>query len=99
MADARTKSLLADCKSLIVSGDLVAIKEWVRALQEDYDWTVDGSQPDWAWIYQKSYLHACRHKQASIASWIEGMFVTLLNPIEQIAYRHTLNYGRTLLRK
>ena len=96
MTDVRTKSLLADCKSLIESGDLAKVKEWVRS-REDYDWS-DG-QPDWAWIYQKAYLHACLHKQRLIATWLEGLFSTLLNPMEQIAYRHTLNYGRTLLRK
>lgn len=96
MADARTKSLLADCKALIESGDLAKVKEWVRS-REDYDWT--DQNPNWTWLLQKAYLHACLRKRVAIATWLEGLFHTLLNPMEQIAYRHILNYGRTLLRK
>jgi hypothetical protein len=100
MTDAQTKSLLAECKSLIESGDVAKVKEWVRTLREDYDWTSDEQgPPDWAWIYQKAYLHACLRKRVAIATWLEGLFSTLLDPMEQIAYRHTLNYGRVLLRK
>lgn len=58
-----------------------------------------GHPNHWAWIYQKAYLHACLHKRVPIATWLESLFGTLLNPMEQIAYRHTLNYGRALLRK
>lgn len=97
MADRRTQSLLADCKALIERGDLAAVQEFVRGLREDYDWT-DG-QPDWAWLYQKAYLHACLRKRRAIAKWLEGLFDSFLNPMEQIAYRHTLNYGHALLRQ
>jgi hypothetical protein len=99
MASAQTRSLLAECKSLIERADLATVQNFVRSLRSDYDWAAEPQQPDWAWIYQKAYLHACLHKRVAVAAWLESLFSTLLNPMEQIAYRHTLNYGRVLLRR
>ncbi len=91
------RTIVLDCKTFIDKGAIQQLQTYVRNLRTDYDWSE--GEPDWAWILQKVYLHACLRKQGEIAAWLEDLFHTQLDPVQQIAYRHTLNYGRVLLRK
>jgi len=90
-------TLIFDIKNIINKGDLTALQTHYADLQNGYDWSERA--PDWPYVLQKVYLHACLKRRRDMATWLEGLFVSVMDPIQQIAYRHTLNYGRVLLRK
>lgn len=86
--------LLKEYKRLIVESDILALQE----LHADYMDTEFPREIDWPYIYQKAYLHACLKKKKDMAAWLESMFETV-DPIQQIAYRQTFAYGKSLLNK
>jgi hypothetical protein len=93
----REASIIQECKVAINANDF---KE-LQGIYEDAmltDWS-PAPPPDWAFILQKVYIHACLKKRREIATWLEQLFLTRLDPISQIAYKHTLNYGHVLLRR
>ena len=93
----REASLIQECKAAINADDFADLK----GIYEDAmltDWS-PGSPPDWAFILQKVYIHACLKKRRDAAAWLEQLFWSRLDPISQIAYKHTLNYGHVLLRR
>jgi hypothetical protein len=87
-------SLLHECKEYINANKFEEFKEFYKELTESEFET----QPDWANLYQKVYLHACLKKRAEIAEWLESLF-TQFPPITQIAYRQMFFYGHVLLRR
>jgi hypothetical protein len=89
--------IIRECKDIINRQSFSALQEMYAELQES-DWS---EQPplDWPYILQKVYIHACLKKKPEIAAWLESLFQTLVDPINQIAYRQTFSYGRYLLRK
>jgi hypothetical protein len=92
----REASIIKECKAAINRADFAEL----QGLYEDLmltDWSPSPS-PDWAYILQQVYIHACLKKQRDAAAWLEQLFLTRIDPIAQAAYRHTLNYGRYLLR-
>jgi hypothetical protein len=56
-------------------------------------------QPDWSWIFQKVYLHACLKGHRDVADWLRELFESKADPIQKIAYRQTYAYGNHLLHK
>jgi hypothetical protein len=90
-------TLIFDIKEIINKGNLATLQAHYTHLQSDYDWS--GHSPDWPYVLQKVYIHACLKRQRDMAAWLEGLFASVMDPIQQIAYRHTLNYGRILLRR
>jgi hypothetical protein len=88
------KALLHECKEYINANKFEEFKEYYKILMESEFET----QPDWANLYQKVYLHACLKKRKEIADWLETLF-TQFPPITQIAYRQLFFYGHVLLRK
>ena len=89
--------IIGECKDIINHRDFLALQEFYTSLQES-DWS-DHPPLDWPYILQKVYIHACLKKKPEIASWLESLFQTIVDPINQIAYRQTFAYGRYLLRK
>lgn len=87
-------ALLHECKEYINANKFEEFKEFYKELTESEFET----QPDWANLYQKVYLHACLKKRAAIAEWLESLF-TQFPPITQIAYRQLFFYGHVLLRR
>jgi hypothetical protein len=87
-------ALLHECKEYINANKFEEFKEFYKELTESEFET----QPDWANLYQKVYLHACLKKRAEIAEWLESLF-TQFPPITQIAYRQMFFYGHVLLRR
>lgn len=87
-------ALLHECKEYINANKFEEFKEFYKELTESEFET----QPDWANLYQKVYLHACLKKRKEIAEWLESLF-TQFPPITQIAYRQLFFYGHFLLRK
>lgn len=87
-------ALLHECKEYINANKFEEFKEFYKELSESEFET----QPDWANLYQKVYLHACLKKRHQIAEWLETLF-TQFPPITQIAYRQLFFYGHVLLRR
>ncbi len=55
--------------------------------------------PDWSFVFQKIYIHACLKGQAETANWLKTLFEEKSDPIQKIAYRQTYSYGKYLLQK
>jgi hypothetical protein len=89
------QNIIRDCKHILDTSrsPLTDLQAHYRYLL-DCDWTEQ--QPDWAFILQKVYLHACLKGRRDAATWLQSVFNTL-NPIAQIAYRQTFAYGKVLL--
>lgn len=87
-------ALLHECKEYINANKFEEFKEFYKELSESEFET----QPDWANLYQKVYLHACLKKRHQIAEWLETLF-TQFPPITQIAYHQLFFYGHVLLRR
>lgn len=85
------KDIICILKSLIEKDDIDVLKSMYIHYSDDVD-------VDYPYILQKIYIHACLKKKTDMATWLESMFEDL-DPISKIAYRHTLTYGRTLLRR
>ncbi len=86
--------IIRDCKALIEHSTLQALQTFFDEVQQEED----AHLVDWPYVWQKVYLHACLKKNRDMAEWLEVKFKDL-DPIQAIAYRHTLNYGHHLLRK
>jgi hypothetical protein len=86
--------VIRDCKALIENSSLQALQLFYNELMQDKN----AHLVDWAFVLQKVYLHACLKKKQDMVTWLEARFKDL-DPIQFMAYRHTLNYGRHLLRK
>lgn len=91
------ETIIRECKVFIERSTLQSLQEYYRSLQDDYDWSEQAV--DWPYILQKVYLHACLKKKSDMAAWLEELFKTAVDPINQIAYRQTFAYGHVLLRK
>lgn len=78
-----------ECKAFIDHGYLDALEAFVN----------ENSQVDnlaWDYIIQKLYVHACLKKMPVLANKILE-YLPLLDPIQQIAIRQTVSYGKWLL--
>lgn len=95
MAGQIENQILKTLKPMIEVMDVESLETEYKTLVYDTEYPRD---PDWAYVLQKCYLHACLKKKPQIASWLEGLF-SLFDPIQQIAYRQTFAYGRILLQK
>jgi hypothetical protein len=86
--------IIRECKEMIERSTLPSLQEYYQDLLTSYN----DEQVDWAFVLQKVYLHACLKKKRDMATWLEERFKDL-DPIAYMAYRHTINYGRVLLKK
>ena len=89
------QNIIQYCKQFIDANSLVSLQSYYRELMN----TEFPREPDWAFIFQKVYLHACLKKRTDAAEWIHLALFPLLDPIQQIAMRQTFPYGRYLLSK
>ena len=97
MSQKISDSIVQECKRYITkeSADLLSIQEFWSELQKlEYDFP-----PDWSYIFQKVYIHACLHGYKAVAEWLKKEFESKANPMDIIAYRQTYSYGEVLLRK
>jgi hypothetical protein len=91
---ARDRAFVDDIKKLIDKGDIEALKDYYQMiLLSDLE-----VAPQWDYIYQKCYLHACLKHQHVIADWFRQMF-NQLDTISQIALKQIFAYGNYLERK
>lgn len=83
------------CKQFINEGNTYAIQDYYHELlMSEFDRT-----PDWPFIFQKVYLHACLRGCEPISSWMATQLFPAMDPIQQIALRQIFPYGRVLLSK
>ena len=82
---------LRHLKTIIEDGDLLGIQETVAQLD------IESLPLDY--IVMKTYLHACLRKKPDIAEWILKEAKEKLDPIQWIAIRTSIPYGRYLLNK
>jgi hypothetical protein len=86
------KELVSNCKSYVTEGNLAGLQEYyseIQSMEYEYD-------PNWQYIYQQVYLHACLKKKRDIADWLTSIFSNF-DPVSQIALRQVFPYGRYLL--
>ncbi len=80
-------------KYLVELGDLAGLQVFVR------DEISQITTVNFAYVFQKIYIHACLKQQALIAKWLLEECYVRLNPMDQIVVRPSLAYGRALLAK
>ncbi len=80
-------------KSLVDRGDLSGLQEFVGDVISEITTVNHG------YIFQKIYTHACLKGQSAIAKWLLEDCYGQLNPMDQVAIRPALAYGRVLLAK
>ena len=88
--------IIADAKRHINDGNLEELQTQVCALIDNPELQ---REPDWPFIFQKVYLHACLKGKDEIAEWLTKAMYPMMDPIQQIALRQIFSYGRHLLRK
>jgi len=88
------KELVSNCKSYVTEGNLAGLQSYYSEIQSmEYEYN-----PNWQFIYQQVYLHACLKKKKDIADWLTSIFPSF-DPVSQIALRQVFPYGRYLLAK
>ena len=88
------KILVSTCKSYVTEGNLEGLQAYYSEIQSmEYEYN-----PNWQYIYQQVYLHACLKKKRDIADWLTSIFPSF-DPVSQIALRQVFPYGRYLLAK
>jgi hypothetical protein len=85
--------IIAEAKQHINDGNLEEIQKQVCELID----TDLPREPDWPFIFQKVYLHACLKGRRQIAEWLQTAMYPLMDPIQQIALRQVFSYGKYLL--
>lgn len=85
--------IIAEAKQHINDGNLEEIQKQVCELID----TELPREPDWPFIFQKVYLHACLKGRRQIAEWLQTAMYPLMDPIQQIALRQVFPYGKYLL--
>lgn len=86
-------AIVLDCKSFVNAGDLKGLQQYYETMiHTDYS----GYSPNWQYIYQQVYLHACLKKKLDIVNWLSTLFGTF-DTVAQIALRQMFPYGRHLL--
>jgi hypothetical protein len=90
-------AIIYECKAFIDAGNLYEFKLSITNLMSTVYHSSD--TPDWAYIFQKVYLHACLRGKVDMATWLTEYVYPNMDGIQQIALRQIFPYGRHLLRK
>lgn len=86
------ETIIRKAKEYINCGALTPLQQYFFELTEETEFETD---PDWLYIYQKVYLHACLKKQHDIVEWMKPLF-SKFDSIQQIAGRQMFSYGNWL---
>jgi hypothetical protein len=84
---------ITTAKYLVEAADLSGLQDFI------HDEISEITDVNHGYMFQKIYIHACLKQQTAIAQWLLEDCYTQLNPMDQIAIRPCLAYGRTLLAK
>jgi hypothetical protein len=88
------RAYVEEIKQIIERGDVEALKGYYQMILN----TEHEVAPQWDYIYQKCYLHACLKHQHTIAAWFRQIFGQL-DTISQIALKQIFAYGNYLEKK
>ena len=91
MAEPRTIEFVRQSKEFVDRGYLEGLIEFVKEYQQD-------DTIAWDYVLQKLYVHACLRKKLEISEKILE-YIVLLDPIQQIAIRQMIPYGKWLLQR
>ena len=91
MAEPRTIEFVRQSKEFIDRDYLEGLIEFVKEYHQD-------DTIAWDYILQKLYIHACLRKKLAISEKILE-YIVLLDPIQQIAIRQMIPYGKWLLQR
>jgi hypothetical protein len=80
-------------KSLVDRGDLSGLQEFIQDVISEI------TDVNHGYIFKTIYTHACLKGKAEIAKWLVEECYGQLNPMDQVAIRPALAYGRVLLAK
>lgn len=85
------EELIRHVKNLIDTDNL-------EGIQSVYAQLAYAGNYNWAYVFQKVYLHACLRQKQEIANYIKDLF-QFLPDLDQVAIRQVFHYGNYLLRK
>lgn len=94
----RERAYVDEVKAMIEKGNLAGIVEYYGMIKAQHEEDESGPAPNWQYIYQKCYLHACLKQQHAIAAWFRNVY-NELDPISKIALRQVFAYGNYLERR
>lgn len=88
------KSIVKEAKQFITKNyaDIEGLEEYWQMIKKT-------NSIDWAYIFQKLYIHACLHGHREVAVWLREVFEKSADPLTKIAYRQTYTYANILLEK
>lgn len=89
------RQIIETCKEYIETDLLDELQLYVQSL---FHLETPDYRLPWESIYQQVYLHACLKKKEVFAKWIQGLFTTIFDDIQQIGLRHMFAYGNYLLK-
>jgi hypothetical protein len=90
-------AIIYECKAFIDAGNLYEFKLSIMNLMDTI--YPSNNTPDWPYIFQKVYLHACLRGKVDMANWLTDNVYPKMDGIQQIALRQIFPYGRHLLKK
>ena len=89
--------LIKVCRTYAETNNVDMLKEYYEFILSAVQTGEIDHEPDWPFIFQKVYLHACLKGSSEVASWMQFAVYPMLDPIQQIALRQVFPYGRYLL--
>jgi len=87
------EQIVQECKKYITENNVCALQVYYQELAE----SEFPQAPDWPYIFQKVYLHACLKGLPQVSEWLEKELYTRMDPIQKIALRQIFPYGKHLL--
>lgn len=89
--------IIKEGKEYIEWNDLPGLQQYVHELVYETEFE-EHQKPDWLYLYQKLYLHACLKQKKEIADWMKTLFLQF-DGIEKVGIRQMFAYGSILLRR
>ena len=94
--EAISHQIFKELKEFIDLHKVDGFQEYTKELLYDTEFQ---QPPDWPWIFNKLFIHACSKNERDIAKWVRQTFDERVDAISKIAYKHSFAYGDTLLRR
>ena len=82
------KQILRQANDNVKANDLDGLKKLVEYLPEYISRE---------YMFKQVFLTSCIHSQSEIIEWMVGIYHTM-DPVAQIGLRHTLTYGKYLIK-
>lgn len=90
-----TEECVWDLKRTIDNGSLDDVRDTIYEIIQETNENIIA----WDYVILKIYVHACLRKKVEIAKWIAENGEKMLEPVQWIAIRQMIPYGKMLLAK